>query len=144
MAVARHGPLVWLCAAGLLLIVSEFLVLREIRAITAVPAGGTTRGGAHHGYALALIGAAMLPFSVGATRGGSQPAAVALLALSLAAAAIVLVADLPQLHDTGLIGRTYELARARPKAGFWVETVGTAMALTGSIGVLLRRRRRVL
>ena len=51
-AVARYGPLVVLALAGVGLIVSEFLTYREIVAVTVVPEGGITKGGAHHGYAL--------------------------------------------------------------------------------------------
>lgn len=136
---ARFGPLVPLVLAGVLLIVADLLTLREIRAVTAVPEGGTTTGGAHHGYALALIGLAMLPMAVGAVLGGSRPAAVALLALSLAAAGIVLLVDRPVLDDAGLIGRTYDLARAHPAAGFYVECAGAALGLLGALAVLLRR-----
>jgi hypothetical protein len=136
---ARFAPLVVLVAAALLLVVSDFLTLREIKAVTAVPPGGETAGGAHHGYALVLIGVAMLPMAVGATLGGSRPAAVAGLALALAAAGIVLLVDLPALDETGLIGRTYDLAKAHPKAGFYVECAGTALALAGGLAVLRMR-----
>ena len=140
-AVARWAPFVAAVAGALALIVSEFLVLREIRAVTAVPAGGTTRGGAHHGYALAILGVAMLPMAWGAVRGGSRPAAIALTALAVVAAGIVLAADVPWLDDTGEIGRTYALAEARPRAGFWVECAGAALALAGAAALMLRLRR---
>jgi hypothetical protein len=141
-AVRRWWPLAAAVAGGLALIASEFLVLREIRAVTAVPAGGVTRGGAHHGYALAVVGAAMLPMAWGAARGGSRPAAIALLVLAVAAAAIVLAIDLPKLDETGLIGRTYALAEARPRAGFWLACAGTALALGAAAAMVLRTRRR--
>ena len=41
------------------------------------------------------------------------------------------------LDDTGLIGRTYELAEARPAAGFYLESLGAALALVGSVAALL-------
>jgi hypothetical protein len=137
---ARFWPLAAAIAGAVALIAAEFLVLREIRAVTAVPAGGLTRGGAHHGYALAVIGAAMLPMAWGAVRGGSRPAAVALVALALAAVAIVLAVDLPALDATGVIGRTYALAEGHPGPGFWLECAGAALALVAATVVLLRER----
>jgi hypothetical protein len=119
------------------LIVAELLTLREIRTITVVPPGGTTTGGSHHLGALALLGVAMLPMAFGAAVRGARPAAVALVVLSAAAAAIVLLVDLPTLNDTGLIGRTYDLAEARPGPGFYVESAGAALALVGAVGLLV-------
>jgi hypothetical protein len=138
----RYGLLIVVVAGAVLLIVAEFLPLYEIRAITAVPAGGRTSTGSHHGYALLIVGLAMLPMAFGAVRGGSRPAAVALLVLSLIALFVALVIDLPDLNETGLIGRTYDQAEARPRVGFFVETLGATLALLGSIGILLFRPER--
>ena len=74
----RYGLLVPIVAGAVLLIVAEFLPLYEIRTITAVPEGGRTSTGSHHGYALLIIGLAMVPMAIGAVRGGSRPAAIAL------------------------------------------------------------------
>ena len=134
---ARYGLLIVLVAGAVLLVVAEFLPLYEIRAITAVPEGGRTTAGSHHGYALALVGLAMLPMAVGAVRGRSRPAAFALLVLSAIALFVALAIDLPDLNETGLIGRTYDQAEARPRVGFFVETLGATLALLGSIGTLL-------
>ena len=133
------APLVVVAAAAVALVVSEFLVFREIVAVTAVPPGGTTTGGSHHGYALAVVGVASLPMAVGAVLGGSRPAAAALVVLGALALAIVLLVDLPSLNETGLIGRTYDLAEARPALGFWLELAG-ATVLFGAGLALLRRR----
>lgn len=133
----RSAPLVPLVAGALLLIVAEFVTVREIRAVTVVPPGGTETGGGLHGYALGIIGVAILVFSYGAVVGGARPAAVALVVLSVAACAIVLLVDLPVLDDTGLIGRTYDLAEARPAVGFYLESLGAALALIGSVATLL-------
>ena len=62
---------------AVLLIVAEFLPLYEIRVVTAVPKGGHTQTGGHHGYALLVIGLALIPMAWGALRGGSRPAAIA-------------------------------------------------------------------
>jgi hypothetical protein len=126
---------------AVMLIVAEFLPLYEIRVITAVPNGGQQGTGAHHGYALVVIGLAMLPMAWGAVIGGSRPAAVALLALALIALFVVLAIDLPDLNETGLIGRTYDEAQARPRIGFLVESLGATLALLGAVGALVLRPR---
>jgi hypothetical protein len=134
--VARYGPLVPLLAGALLLIVAEFVTVREIRAVTVVPPGGTSTGGSLHGYALGIVGLAMLPMSYGAVMRGARPAAVALVVLALVACGIVLFVDRPVLDDTGLIGRTYDLAEARPGTGFYLESLGAALALVGAVAAL--------
>jgi hypothetical protein len=135
----RYWLLVPLVAGAVLLIVAEFLPLYEIRTITVVPEGGRKTVGAHHGYALLVVGLAMLPMAVGAVRGGSRPAAFALLALSLIAVFVVLFIDLPDLNETGLIGRTYDAAEARPRVGFFIESLGATLALLGAVGCLVLR-----
>ena len=133
----RSALLLPLVAGSLLLIVAEFTTIREIRAVTAVPPGGTETGGGLHGYALAIVGLAMLPMTYGAAVRGARPAAVALLVLALVATGIVLLVDLPVLDDTGLIGRTYDLAESRPGTGFYLESAGAALALVGAVAVLV-------
>jgi len=133
--------LVPLWAGAAALIVAEFLPLYEIRVITAVPNGGEQSAGSHHGYALLVVGLALLPMAWAAVRGGSRPAAFAALALALIAVFVVLVIDLPDLNETGLIGRTYDAAEARPRIGFFVETLGATLALLGAVGALVLRER---
>jgi hypothetical protein len=140
--VARYAPLVPLVAGALLLIVAEFLTIREIRAVTVVPPGGTEAGGGLHGYSLGIVGLAMLPMSFGAVVRGARPAAVALLVLALLASSIVVFVDRPVLDDTGLIGRTYDLAEARPAVGFYLESLGAALALVGAVAALTLVRDR--
>jgi hypothetical protein len=123
------------------MIVAEFLPLYEIRVVTAVPKGGHHSVGAHHGYALLVIGLALIPMAWGAAMGGSKPAAIAALVLSVIALFVALGIDLPDLNETGLIGRTYDQAQARPRVGFFVETLGATLALLGSIGALAFRER---
>jgi hypothetical protein len=137
--VVRYAPLVPLVAGALLLIVGEFLTAREIVTVTVIPPGGTETGGVLHGYALGVIGLAILPMSFGAVVRSARPAAVALLVLALAACAIVVFVDRPVLDDTGLIGRTYDLAEANPGAAFWLESVGAALALLGAVGAIVLR-----
>ena len=138
---ARYAPLVPLVAGALLLIVAEFVIVREITAVTVIPPGGTETGGGLHGYALGLIGVAILVMSYGAVVRGARPAAIALLVLALAACAIVLFVDQPVLDDEGLIGRTYDLAEARPATGFYLESLGAALALVGAVSTLVLRPR---
>jgi hypothetical protein len=128
-------------AGAALLLVAEFLTLREIRTVAVVPPGGTVTGGAHHAYALALVALVMLAMAYGAAR-GARPAAVALLVLALVAAFVVVAIDRPTLDDTGLIGRTYDLAEARPGPGFYVASLGAALALVGAVSMLVLRRAR--
>jgi hypothetical protein len=134
--VVRYAPLVPLVAGALLLIVGEFLTAREIVAVTVIPPGGTETGGALHGYALGVIGLAILPMSFGAVVRSARPAAVALLVLALAACAIVVFVDRPVLDDTGLIGRTYDLAEARAATGFYLQSLGAGLALVGAVAAL--------
>jgi hypothetical protein len=137
--VARYAALAPLVAGALMLVAGEFMAAREIRALTVVPAGGTSTGGALHGYALGLIGVAILVMSYGAVMRGSRPAALALLVLSLAACVIVVFVDRPVLDDTGLIGQTYDLAEARPAAGFYLQSIGAGLALIGAMTLAGRR-----
>jgi len=138
-ALVRIAPVVVLVGAALALLVAEFLELREVRAITAVPPGGTTTGGPHHGYALGVIALASLPMTLGVVRRGSRPAAAALVALGAAALAIFLAIDLPGAYDEGQLERTYELAEARPQVGFWVELGGAVALLAGGLLALRGR-----
>jgi hypothetical protein len=136
-AVLAWLPLVAIGAGALALIVAEFLTLREIRTITAVPAGGRVTGGSHNAYSLAVIGLALLPMGFGAVARHARPAAVACLVLSLAAVVVVLTVDLPHINDPGIFAETYDLAQARPAAGFYVESFGAALALLGSVAALV-------
>ena len=134
---SRVGPLALLWVGALLLVVAEFLVLREIRTVTVVPPGGTVTAGSHHLFALGLVGVVIAVMAYGAVLRGARPAAVACVVLALLALFIVLAVDRPSLDETGLIGRTYDLAQARPAAGFYVESVGAALALVGAVAALV-------
>jgi hypothetical protein len=79
--------------------------------------------------------------SYGAVIGGSRPASAALAVLGGLALLIAAIFDVPSLNDTGLIGRTYDLAEANPGAGFWLEIVCAVVLLAG--GLLLLRSRVV-
>jgi hypothetical protein len=130
-----------LTGAGLL-IAAEFSTLYEVVVITAVPAGGTFSAGPHHGYALGLMAVGIAVMALGAVLGGSRPAAVAVLVLALGSLAIALLVDLPDVHETGLIGRTYDAAVAEPRAGLYLEIAGGCAALVGAALILVARAAR--
>jgi len=109
---------------------------------TVVPPGGTSTGGDLHSYALGIIGLAMLPMAYGAVVRRARPAAVAVIVLAVAACVVVLFVDRPVLDDTGLIGRTYDLAEARPAVGFYLESLGAVLALVGGVWALMLAPRR--
>ena len=133
----RPVLLVPLVAGALLLIIAEFTTVREVRAVTAVPPGGRSTGGDLHVYALGVLGLAMLPMAFGAVVPEARPAAVALLVLAVAACAIVLAIDVPNINDAGILPRTYESAQAHPDTGFYLESLGAALALVGAVAVLV-------
>ena len=138
---ARFAPLVPLVAGALLLIVGEFLTVREVVVVTVIPPEGTDTGGSLHLYALGLLGLAMLPMSYGAVVRGARPAAVALLVLSLAACVIVVFLDRPVLDDAGMFVETYDQAQAQPAIGFYLQSLGAALSLVGALGALTITRR---
>jgi hypothetical protein len=135
----RTGLLALPLAGAALLLAAEFTTLYEITVVTAVPEGGSFAAGPHHGYALGVIAAGIAVMTLGAVLGGSRPAAVALFVLALAALAIALAVDLPDVDETGLIGRTYDAARAEPRAGLYLEIAGGCAALAGAALILVAR-----
>jgi hypothetical protein len=135
--VARYVPLVPLVAGALLLIVAEFVTVREVVIVTVVPPDGADTGGDMHLYALGLLGVAILVMSYGAVVRGARPAAVALLVLSLAACVIVLAVDAPVMDDAGTYVRTHEGAQAQPAVGFYLESLGAALCLVGAVMTLV-------
>jgi hypothetical protein len=135
----RIALLVLPMAGAALLIAAEFSTLYEVVVVTAVPAGGRFSAGGHHGYALGVIAVGIAVMTVGAVLGGSRPAAVAVLALAVVTLAIALAVDLPDVDETGLVGRTYEAARAEPRAGLYLEIAGGCAALVGGALILAAR-----
>jgi hypothetical protein len=126
-------------AGAALLIAADFSTLYDVRVVTAVPEGGSFSAGGHHGYALGVMAVGIVVMTLGAVLGGSRPAAFAVLALAAAALAIALAIDLPDVHETGLIGRTYDAAQAEPRAGLYLEIAGGCAALVGAALIVLAR-----
>ncbi len=129
-----------LAGAGLL-VAAELSTLYEVRVVSVVPEGGSFSGGRHHGYALALIAAGIVAMTPAAVLRGSRPAAVAVLVLALCSLAIALLIDLPDVRETGLLGRAYEAAVAEPRAGLYLELAGGCFALLGAALILVVRAR---
>jgi hypothetical protein len=122
-------------AGAALLIAAEFTAIYRIKAVTAVVDSVT--GYDRHGIALALLGVAALPMAFGAARRASRPATFALAALGAIAILIAVVVDVPDIHQTGVVGEQYDQAVANPAAGLYLETLGGALLVVAGGGLLL-------
>jgi hypothetical protein len=127
----RLGPLGLSLAGSVLLVAAEFFRLYEVKVITVTVASQTV--GAHHRYALLVIGVAALALAVLATR--YWPPSIALVLLGAAALVVVLAFDLPIVDDTGLYGKNYEQAAAQAGPGFYLETLGAVLLLLGAVAM---------
>src|SRR2546429_5483920 len=129
----RAGRVSWLVmaagvAAGVLMILAEFLLIRYVTTITAscsdlaTPAlrdSCQTSGHESHHWALAILGLFVIVMAFGAAAGKSRPAAYALLASGLVCLLITLARDLPDTSKKGQVGVAFADARggARPPRG---------------------------
>jgi hypothetical protein len=144
-------------AGVVLMIASEFAVLRSVKVLTAscsdlaepsLRGECVTRGGEEHSYALVLMGVVALPMLWGAVVGRSRPASLALIAIGAAVVAIALVTDVPDIHKTGVLGQRFDSAHAEAGPGLWMEIAGGGLTLAaGAIAAsrgptTLRRRGR--
>ena len=89
-----------------------------------------------HSVALILIAVFAVVMTVGALR-GARPAMAAVAVAGIAVLLIALIGDLPDVHKTGVIGQLYDNARANPKIGYYLETLGGALLLLAGGGLLL-------
>jgi hypothetical protein len=123
----------------LLLVVSDFLPLYEVRTVTAPIPEGTVTGGTNHLYAMVILGLAAGLMAHGAIRGGSKPAMIALAALGAVAAVIALGNDLPDATGESTLNRSfaYASATAYARIGFYLETLGAALTIIAGVGALL-------
>jgi hypothetical protein len=134
---ARGGlALLGLLVAAGLLIAAEPMTLRDLRAGAAVVPGSAVTAGAHHGYALLVLGVALLALGVLGVVRRSVPAAAAALVVALCAAFVVAAIDRPALDDTGLVGARRVLARAHAGPAWRVEVAGAVLALASAGGAL--------
>lgn len=89
-----------------------------------------------HGGALLLLGILAMAMGVGAARGASRPAAVALMVIGALTLAWSLILDLPQTKKTGAIGQNFEGAVGRAGTGLTLEIVGALLLLAaGSLAL---------
>jgi len=139
-AARRYWPLWLALVASAILIVAEFTHLYSIRVVTVTVRSATV--GSHHGYALAIIGAASVVMAIGAVVGGSRPSAWALQHQAIAALVVAMAVDQPVVNDTGLYGRNFEQARAKAEIGFKLETAGAVLLLLSAVAILVVRPAR--
>src|SRR3954454_18864746 len=126
-------------AGAVCLVVATFSTIIEITVgTTSKIADRDTElsGWDRHSVSLILIAAFALVMTAGALRGaraamggGAGGGIVVLL--------IALIGDLPDVHKTGVIGQLYDNARANPKIGYYLETLGGALLLIAGGGVLV-------
>jgi len=128
---ARLIALVLVAAGCVLLVAAEFSTLYEIRVITVVQE--STTSGDHHGFALLVIALAAAFMAYGALMGGSRPAAFGLLFLAAAALFVVLAVDFPDVNKEGFLAVAFEQAKATPRTGFYLESLGAVLLLLGAV-----------
>jgi hypothetical protein len=92
-----------------------------------------------HGGAFLLLAAFAAFMAFGAGRGGSRPAAVALLVVGVVVLGLALLRDLPETQRTGAVGITYEGATGQAGTGFYLE-VAAGVLLVGAGALALGRR----
>lgn len=129
--------LVLACAAAAAMLgASEFMTLFEF-----TPPGGeaikSLSAGDQHGYAqLVLAGMALLLLVVALATAGSDPseqglslsriAAFGIAVCGVVALLLFLIGDLPDVNKIGTLNDdSFINAKAEPKAGFWLEMVGS-------------------
>ena len=126
-------------AGALCLLIATFSTIIEITVgTTSKIADRDTQlsGLDRHSFALVLIAIFALVMTVGAWR-GARPAMAAVAVAGIAVLLIALIGDLPDVHKTGVIGELYDNARANPKTGYYLETLGGALLLLAGGGMLI-------
>ncbi|CAN5612048.1 hypothetical protein BH20ACT19_BH20ACT19_03540 [soil metagenome] len=89
-----------------------------------------------HGGALIVLGVLALLMAVGAVRGASAPAALALIVIGAVVVALA-VRDFTASDETGLVGITFEQAEAGVDTGFYLELAGAGLCIAaGALGLL--------
>ena len=135
-------------AAGVLLILTEVSHIRYITTLTASCddlAGPRLRdsclivGHESHHWGFAILGLFVVLMTFGAAVGKSRPASYALLAAGLIALAITLLKDLPDTTRTGQVGVAFADATAHKGTGFWLELIGSVLAIAAGAFALVRR-----
>jgi hypothetical protein len=122
-------------AGAVLLIVSDFSTLVEIKVITVTKEQFS--GHEQHSWAMVILGVAAIPMAYGAARRRARPAMLGLVLLGTVALLIALIGDLPDTRSTGVIGERYEEAAAQAGTGFFLETAGAVLLLVAGVGGLM-------
>jgi hypothetical protein len=126
-------------AGAVCLIVATFSTIIEITVgTTSKIADRDTElsGWDRHSVSLLLIAVFALLMTAGALR-GARPAMAAVAVAGIVVLLIALIGDLPDVHKTGVVGQLYDNARANPKIGYYLETLGGALLLLAGGGLLL-------
>lgn len=131
---ARIAALALAAIGCVLLIVAEFSTLYSIQVITVVKESKT--GGANHGYALLVVALAAGFMAFGGIVRGARPAQIGLLLLAIAAILVVFLFDYPDVDEEGFIGEAFERAKASPKTGFYLESLGAVLLLLSAVATL--------
>jgi len=115
-------------AGGLLLIVATFLPVLRIGVDGEVLTALDRTGWDEHGAALLALGLFALALTPAAFR-GARPAAIAIALVGIAALAIAIASDLPDVGDTGSVGMRLEDAEIGTGLGIYAETLGGVLLL---------------
>jgi hypothetical protein len=91
-----------------------------------------------HGGAFLLIGLAAIAMGLGAARGSSRPAAVALVGLGAIVLLWSLLLDLPETNETGAIGRNFDGAVASAGNGLYMSIIGALLLVAAGALALWR------
>lgn len=109
----------------------------DVRAVNRCELSGLER----HGGALLLLGGLGGLMAVGAGRGHSGPAGVALTAIAVIVLGFALLGDLPETNEVGAVGVTYEGAAGKAGPGLFLEIAGGLLLGAGGLLSLSTRRK---
>jgi len=135
------------CIAGaLVLFASELMTTFEFTPPDGQPLCTQTAIDRHH-FAPALLALFAIAATLIAILGGSKPAATAVAICGVIALGIFLVLDLPHANNLGTLSEScgaapqpFTSAEAIPRAGFWLELVGSlALTISGAALASLTR-----
>lgn len=118
-------------AAAVLMIATEFTTVAKVTVgdVACERVDCVKSGGEQHSYALLLVAVLTVVMALGAGPGRSRPAALALIAVGALVLGVALLLDLPDTSETGVIGKTFEDARASAGGGFSLEILAGLSAL---------------
>ena len=141
-ALRSAGPLALIvlvlgAAGGILLVVADLSTVVTVDVLTTgtceeiadpeVRDACSVSGFEQHGGALILLGIAAVVMALGAARGASRPASVALIVIAVIVVGIAVLRDIPAAGETGLVGLRYEEAHAGASSGLYLEFAGAAL-----------------